>query len=72
MFYYFCSDGYPKKDIDPIDTFERLKELLPNASPAYLKKEADVLAFKSELELKQFVENAIEKGDYPTLQDYLK
>lgn len=65
-------DSYPKKDIDPLDTFEHLKELLPNASPAYLREQANALAFKSNNELKRFVENAIEKNDYPTLQDYLK
>lgn len=68
----FALDDYPKKDIDPLDTYEQLKELLPDASPSYLKEQADVLAFKSEMELKQFVENAIEKSDYPTLQEFLK
>lgn len=71
-FYWVFVDNYPKKDINPLDTYEQLKELLPNASPLYLKQQADVLAFKTDLELKKFVENAIEKGDYPTLQDYLK
>lgn len=68
---YFV-DEYPKKQIDPLDTFEQLKELLPYASPEYLKKEADILAFKAEFELKRFVENAIETNDYPSLQEYLK
>lgn len=64
--------SYPKKDVDPLDTFEKLRELLPNADPSYLREEAQILAFKPESDLKVFVENAVEKADYPTMQDYFK
>lgn len=72
LFDSYIVDGYPKIDVDPLDTYYQLKELFPNASPAYLKEQADVLAFKSETELKRFIENAVENNDYPTLQSYLQ
>lgn len=46
--------------------------MLPNADPSYLCKQAEALAYQSENELKQFVENAIENSDYPTMENYLK
>lgn len=44
--------------------------MLPNADPSYLEQQARDLVHKPEEELKRFIENAIEKDDYPTMQDY--
>ena len=45
--------------------------MLPNADPNYLRNQARVLVNRPPGELAQFIENAIEKNDYPTMQDYL-
>ncbi|KAF2879984.1 hypothetical protein ILUMI_26187 [Ignelater luminosus] len=66
------SINYPKRKIDARSVFTQLKEMLPNADPSYLRKQAEALAYQSENELKQFVENAIENSDYPTMENYLK
>ncbi|XP_063911095.1 E3 ubiquitin-protein ligase RNF216-like [Zophobas morio] len=59
------------RDKDPIDVWEHLKQMLPNADPNYLRNQARVLVNRPPGELAQFIENAIEKNDYPTMQDYL-
>lgn len=53
-----------------MDILQQLREMLPDADPNYLEKQARSLAYKSTSDLKVFIENAIENADYPTMQDY--
>ncbi|CAH1170276.1 unnamed protein product [Phaedon cochleariae] len=64
--------GYDRREVDPVTIWEQLKIALPNADPAYLRREADRLAPLPKQDLDDFVQTAIEKNDYPTMQDYLK
>ncbi|XP_064211571.1 uncharacterized protein LOC103312285 isoform X1 [Tribolium castaneum] len=63
---------YAKREIDPLDMWNDLKQMLPNADPTYLRNQARVLAKRPLEEYEEFLKNAIEKNDYPTLQDYLR
>lgn len=63
---------YPKKETHPREIFDKLREMLPNADPLYLQGQADTLAYQTENDLKNFLDNALEKGDYPTMENYLK
>lgn len=63
---------YPKKQIHPRDIFDQLRDMLPNADPTYLQAEADKLANRTENDLKTFLDTALETGDYPTMESYLK
>ncbi|XP_044269959.1 E3 ubiquitin-protein ligase RNF216-like [Tribolium madens] len=63
---------YVKREVDPLDMWEDLKEMLPNADPTYLRNQARVLAKRPLEDYEEFLKNAIEKNDYPTLQDYLR
>jgi hypothetical protein len=62
---------YIKMRRDPLDICEHLKQMLPNADPIYLRNQSRVLATRPPEDLDQFIENAIEKSDYPTMQEYL-
>ncbi|EFA00239.2 hypothetical protein TcasGA2_TC003067 [Tribolium castaneum] len=63
---------YVKVDKDPLDVWEHLKQMLPNADPIYLRNQARVLVNRPTGELEQFIENAIQENNYPTMQEYLK
>ncbi|RZB39510.1 uncharacterized protein BDFB_012314, partial [Asbolus verrucosus] len=45
--------------------------MLPNADPIYLRNQARVLANKSAQDLEEFLQNALDNHDYPTMQNYL-
>ncbi|XP_068918391.1 E3 ubiquitin-protein ligase RNF216-like [Tenebrio molitor] len=62
---------YIKMRRDPLDICEHLKQMLPNADPIYLRNQSRVLATRPPEDLDEFIENAIEKSDYPTMQEYL-
>jgi hypothetical protein len=66
----FVAD-YIKMRRDPLDICEHLKQMLPNADPIYLRNQSRVLATRPPEDLDGFIENAIEKSDYPTMQEYL-
>ncbi|KAJ8970697.1 hypothetical protein NQ317_000595 [Molorchus minor] len=68
----FNERGYKKIEIDPLTIWEQLRDALPDADPAYLKTNANNLARLPPQELNKFLQNAIDKVDYPTMQDYLK
>lgn len=59
-------------ELDPITIWEQLKIALPNADPSYLRRQADRLVHLKQQDMDDFVQNAIEKQEYPTMQDYLK
>lgn len=52
--------------------WEQLKAALPDADPDYLRKEANRLSQLPQDDIDNFVEDAIENNDYPSMQDYLK
>lgn len=64
--------GYVKLDKDPIDIWEHLKQMLPNADPIYLRNQARVLVQRPDGELEEFIADAIEKHDYPSMKEYLR
>nr|XP_023023471.1 E3 ubiquitin-protein ligase RNF216-like [Leptinotarsa decemlineata] len=68
----FNQDGYEKVQVDPITIWMELKDTFPDADPSYLEKEARKFALLPPQALSEFVQNAVEKHDYPTMQDYLK
>lgn len=63
---------YDKVVQDPLNIWEDLKQMLPNADPIYLRNQAYGLAISSREEFDKFVSDALEKNDYPTYEDYLK
>lgn len=65
-------DGYEKAMFDPSTVWEQLKVALPEADPEYLQKEANRLAFLSQTDIDEFVDDAIENNEYPTMSDYIK
>lgn len=46
--------------------------MLPDADPIYLRNQARVLVQRPEGELEEFIANAIENPDYPSMKEYLK
>ncbi|KAG5892934.1 hypothetical protein JTB14_006246 [Gonioctena quinquepunctata] len=68
----FNRNGYDMVQVDPITIWEELKDTIPDADPSYLHKEANRFALLPRQALNDFVQNAIEKRDYPTMQEYLK
>lgn len=68
----FSLDGYEKMKIDATTIWEQLKAALPEADPEYLYKEANRLACLSQNEIDDFVQDAIENNQYPTMQEYVK
>lgn len=63
---------YPKREADPSSVYEQLKLMLPNADPSYLEEQANSLIDLPSNALDSFVDNAIERENYPTFDEYLK
>lgn len=72
FFLVYLVDGYEKANIDPVIVWEQLKCALPDADPEYLRKEANRLSVLSQDDIDNFVEDAIENNQYPTMQEYIK
>jgi hypothetical protein len=62
---------YVRRVKDPLDVWNDLKQMLPDADPIYLRNQARVLSVRPMEYYEEFLKNAIEKGDYPSMQDYL-
>ncbi|XP_049819723.1 uncharacterized protein LOC109604629 isoform X6 [Aethina tumida] len=59
----------PEREVDPVEQFEILKGILPDADPTYLQMQCE--RYRNDREgLKQFIENAVENKGYPTLKEY--
>ncbi|KAJ8924800.1 hypothetical protein NQ315_000954 [Exocentrus adspersus] len=61
----------PTKETDPDQQFDIVKALLPDADPTYLKMQCDKYA-NDERGMKEFINNAMESKDYPTMKEYLR
>ncbi|XP_044269250.1 uncharacterized protein LOC123014283 [Tribolium madens] len=59
----------PEPEVIPENQFEILREVLPDADPDYLRMMCDKFEGKSE-SVKTFINEAMEKRDYPKLKDY--
>ena len=59
----------PEPECLPENQLEILKEFLPDADPDYLSMMLDKFEGKPDL-VKSFLNEAMEKRDYPTLKDY--
>lgn len=79
--YFLCLDSnYPKrrvrepspeKEVDPQEQFETLKEIFPDADPTFLHMQA--LTYSNQPEkIKEFINNALENRNYPTMKEYLR
>lgn len=55
-----------------IDILKYLQDVLPNASPDFLKENAEVLRTQSIEKLDEFIIDAIENKNYPSYEDYVK
>ncbi|CAG9853865.1 unnamed protein product [Phyllotreta striolata] len=62
----------PLHQVDSTIIKQQLKIALPKADPTYLEKEAEKLCTLSPREMDSFLQNAVEKNDYPTMHDYIK
>nr|CAD7268411.1 unnamed protein product [Timema shepardi] len=51
--------------------YQYMLDILPNADPSYLRSECERL-MGDEQSIQVFIANALEKRDYPTLEDYQK
>jgi hypothetical protein len=73
LFNYLCLFlvDYVRRVKDPLDVWNDLKQMLPDADPIYLRNQARVLSVRPMEYYEEFLKNAIEKGDYPSMQDYL-
>lgn len=73
------NENHPKRqkrspspiEVDPEEQFETVKALLPDADPIYLRMKCDMLEYNPE-ELNEFIIQASEKKNYPTIKDYLR
>ncbi|KAJ8949309.1 hypothetical protein NQ318_006734 [Aromia moschata] len=61
----------PAKEVDLEEQYEIIKELLPDADPAYLRMECEKY-INDEKGLKQFINQAMELKNYPTMKEYLR
>lgn len=59
-------------EIETNQIWEQLQSALPDVDPDYLKEEADRLVHLSRSHIGDFIEEATEKQEYPTKQDYQK
>ncbi|XP_001812033.3 uncharacterized protein LOC100142249 isoform X1 [Tribolium castaneum] len=59
----------PEPEVIPENQFEILQEVLPDADPDYLRMMCDKFEGNPEA-VKTFINNAMEKHDYPKLKDY--
>lgn len=80
LFYFiFFSDDYPRRErpvtpeekLDPDEQFEILSQVLPDADPTFLRIQCEQLADNPDA-LKQFISDAIENKNYPTMKEYLR
>ncbi|CAG9769904.1 unnamed protein product [Ceutorhynchus assimilis] len=65
-------DGYDRKIVDADFIWNRLKDALPEADPSYLKIQAERLVYEEPRMLEEFVNEAYENNDYPTMESYVK
>lgn len=61
----------PPKEVDPDEQFEIMKEFLPDADPNYLRMKCQEY-INDVAGLNEFVNNARQTKDYPTLEEYLR
>lgn len=71
-------ENYPRRELNTVGEqngteggadYNMLSQLLPDADPSYLRVHYDRLADKPD-SLKEFINNALEQKDYPTMEDY--
>ncbi|KAJ8979957.1 hypothetical protein NQ317_001542, partial [Molorchus minor] len=61
----------PVKELDVEEQYEILKELLPDADPTFLRMQCERYA-NDDKGLKQFINQAMENKDYPSMKEYLR
>ncbi|XP_060533623.1 uncharacterized protein LOC132706356 [Cylas formicarius] len=76
----FSADQYPMRpprepspdaQVDPEEQLKMVEEVLPDADPSYLR--AMLQSFSSSKEvLRDFINDAVENGSYPTRKEYLR
>nr|XP_022913642.1 E3 ubiquitin-protein ligase arih1-like [Onthophagus taurus]XP_022913643.1 E3 ubiquitin-protein ligase arih1-like [Onthophagus taurus] len=62
-----ASSSKKKQDVF---TFQKLTDVLPNADPSYLEEKSKEL--HCEEDLQNFIDNALDNKNYPTVEEYLK